>query len=95
MNTAFAIKLNWYRAPDRRPERPRRDKDGQPIAPAAEREIKYRGFEGPVHLPAELVGIVVAILGLNNRQVGVPAAIGTADLPNANYLSPPRCRKSD
>ncbi len=89
VNAAFAITLNRYRAPDRRPHRPRRDKDGQPIAPAAEREIRYRGFEGPVHLPAELIGIVVVVLGLDNRQVGGPAAVGTGDPPNANYLSPP------
>lgn len=89
MNAAFAIKLNWYRAPDRRPRRPRRDRDGQRSAAAGEGEISYRGFEGPVHLTAELVGVVVAIVGLDNRQVGGPTAVGTGDPPNSNYLSPP------
>ncbi|MBV8813298.1 MAG: choice-of-anchor D domain-containing protein [Verrucomicrobia bacterium] len=88
INAAFGIKLNWYRAPDRRPQRPRLDQTGNSIPLAGERELRYRGFEGPVHLATQLIGVVVAVIGLDNRQVGGPAAVGTGDPPNSNYLSP-------
>jgi kumamolisin len=32
----------------------------------------YRGHDGPVHLPAELVGIVDGVLGLDNRRQVMP-----------------------
>src|SRR5262249_24805946 len=31
---------------------------------------KYRGREGPIHVPAELAEIVTGVFGLDNRQVG-------------------------
>jgi hypothetical protein len=48
----------------------------------------YRGFEGPAHLPSELIQVVRAVIGLNNRQIGKPMGTGTGDPPGANYLSP-------
>jgi len=32
----------------------------------------YRGFSGPIHLPAELAGVVEAVLGLDDRAVARP-----------------------
>jgi kumamolisin len=32
----------------------------------------YRGYEGPIHLPAELQGVVEAVLGLDDRQQAKP-----------------------
>src|SRR6516162_1215078 len=54
---------------------------GEPPAPGGERRrrlaeeagadeadrLTYRGREGAVHLPADLVGVVQAVLGLDNR----------------------------
>ncbi len=52
------------------------------------REHVHRGFEGPVHLPPKLVGIVTAVIGLDNRRLGGPAGTGTGDPAGAQYLSP-------
>ena len=89
MNAAFAVTLNRYRAPDRRvEERPRKGK----VLPFAEHtppgEQVYRGFEGPASLPAKLVGMVTAVIGLDNRRLGVPAGTGTGDPAGAQYLDP-------
>ncbi len=51
-------------------------------------EHVHRGFEGPAHLPTKLIGIVTAVIGLDNRRLGVPAGTGTGDPPGAAYLSP-------
>ncbi len=53
----------------------------------AEEDV-YRGFEGPVHLPATLVDVVEAVIGLDNRQIVHPMGVGTGDPQNAEYLSP-------
>lgn len=87
-NAAFAITLNMYRAPWRHASRPVPGKDGRQILGSPTTEHMHRGFEGPAHLPAELVELVSAVLGLDNRSMGRPAATGTGDPPNANYLSP-------
>jgi kumamolisin len=47
---------------------------------------QYHGYEGPVHLPQNLDGIVEAVLGLDNRPV--PSRHLAADPPNTNPLSP-------
>ena len=46
----------------------------------------YRGREGHVHLPAELIEIVTGVFGLDNRQVGKL----NGDPPNTILLSPPQ-----
>jgi hypothetical protein len=88
MNAAFGVTLNMYRAPRRYVDRAPLDRDGRKTASQPGGEVIYRGFEGPVHLPSELAEIIIAVIGLDNRQVGGPAAVGTGDPPHSNYLSP-------
>lgn len=89
LNAAFAVTLNWYRAPDRvmrlhsRGPKDHPGKDHVHI-----REHVHRGFEGPAHLPAGIAGIVTAVVGLDNRRLGGPAGNGTGDPAGAEYLSP-------
>ncbi len=75
VDAAFAITLNRYRAAPSKASRSQAD------------EI-YRAYQGPVHLPAALIGIVEAVIGLNTRQLLHPMGTGTGDPPNSNYLSP-------
>ncbi len=83
VNAAFAIKLNRYRRPA----------SGANLGPGRAGELRspeeetYRGFEGHVHLPSELIAVVRAVIGLDNRQIG-RSAVGTGDPPSANYMSP-------
>ena len=46
----------------------------------------YRGHEGPVHVPADLAGIVEAVVGLDTRKV--PARHANSDPGNTNPLTP-------
>jgi hypothetical protein len=89
MNSAFGVTLRRYRAPERRlpPRPPRREEEGRPFGdhlPARD----YRGFEGPVHLPANLIELVEAVIGLDDRKLGLPAGTGTGDPPGAVQLTP-------
>lgn len=91
MNAAFGVTLNRYRAPERKvPEHPpRKEGEGRPFGDHREMGAhEYRGFEGPVHLPANLVELVEAVIGLDNRKLGRPAGTGTGDPPGAGYLTP-------
>jgi hypothetical protein len=88
INSAFGITLNQYRAPRRFFPRPVRTARGTGAQAPAITEHLHRGFEGPVHLPAELAGVVRAILGLDNRRVGGPAGTGKGDPPGADSLLP-------
>ena len=47
----------------------------------------FRSHEGPVHLPSELVGVVVAVFGLNTRTEGRHNA--NTDPPGAATTTPP------
>jgi kumamolisin len=87
INAAFAVTLNRYRAPHSLAMRAYLTRGRGAESQTHEEEI-YRGFEGPVHLPAELIELVRAVIGLNNRQLGHPMGTGTGDPPGANYLSP-------
>ena len=83
MNSAFGVTLNRYRAPERRVHaRPlRKEGEGRPFGDHLEIAAhEYRGFEGPVHLPSNLVGLVEGVIGLDNRRLGIPAGIGTGDI---------------
>ena len=88
INKAFAITLKKYRAPRRHLPRPTPKLNEPDAARVTIREHVHRGYDGPVHLPAELIGVIVAVIGLDNRMVGAPAATGTGDPPSSNYLSP-------
>ena len=56
----------------------------------------YRGREGPVHVPAELSGVVEAVFGLDNRRFGrahprrpkEARAIAGDGLPDNTYFRP-------
>ena len=91
MNAAFGVTLHRYRAPERKaPAHPPRKKgEGRPFGDHREMGAhEYRGFEGRVHLPANLAELVEAVIGLDNRKLGRPAANGTGDPPGAGYLTP-------
>ncbi|GAA1949284.1 S53 family peptidase [Kitasatospora viridis] len=52
------------------------------------RRRSYRGREGAVHLPAELAGVVTAVLGLDNRPLGgTRLARRTARIPLARLAA--------
>ena len=76
MKNAFGVTLNWYEspvpvAPDRTNTRREIEKSEQPQTQT------HFGYDGAVNIPAELKGIVTAVIGLDNRQMG--AASGTGD----------------
>ena len=90
LNSTFGITLNRYRAPARFAPRPQ-PKPGQ-ARPFGDhihaREHEYHGFEGPIHLPADLIEVITTVIGLDNRRLGISAGNGTGDPPGASYLSP-------
>jgi hypothetical protein len=89
MNAAFGVTLNRYRVPERPMERQRREGKVRPFAEHTPGEEQvHRGFEGPVYLPTKLIGVVAAVIGLDNRRLGVPAGNGTGDPAGAQYLDP-------
>jgi len=89
INAAFGITLNQYRAPRRFVERRIEKRGERPTEVHSEiREHVHRGFEGQVHLPPKFVGIITAVIGLDNRRLGGPAGTGTGDPAGAQYLSP-------
>ncbi|PMD30213.1 protease propeptide/inhibitor [Hyaloscypha variabilis F] len=87
-NTAFGIELNRYESP----LPPRRvcphlsshpgDGDGDGEAPATH---IHRGFDGLVNLPAALSGVVIAVIGLDNRSRGGPC--GDGNPPGADAIT--------
>jgi subtilase family serine protease len=88
INRAFAITLKRYRAPQRHLPRPTPKLNEPDAAHVTIREHEHRGYDGPIHLPADLVGVITAVIGLDNRMVGAPAATGTGDPSSSIYLSP-------
>ncbi len=82
LNAAFGITLNRYEGP--RPAS-RVKLAGVPAAPATH---AHHGYDGPVHLPADLIGVVLAVVGLDNRHLG-DAGGSTGDPPNSNPLPVP------
>jgi subtilase family serine protease len=90
---AFGVTLNHYEGPlptgGRRPgSTPREASEVPAPAPALVRH----GYDGPVYLPNDLAGIVLAVVGLDDRSrsipCGGPAAAGN-DPPGASALSVP------
>ena len=95
VNETFDIRLDWlriYKDPIPGKSKEKAGK-GQPqpgkaqSQPGEKVEHIYHGFEGAASVPSDLSGIVVAVIGLDNRQLGGPAN-GTGDPAGAHYLSP-------
>lgn len=53
---------------------------------------RYRGREGPVHLPGDVADVVVGVFGLDNRPMARRASNGTSP-PGASTLTPPQVAK--
>jgi hypothetical protein len=90
MAAAFGITLNQYEAPY--PAAPRARKtgggtDGGPATPTAQTYV-HHGYDGAVSLPPELSDVVLAVVGLDNRRVSIPAG-GTGDPTGASQLEVP------
>lgn len=83
MNGAFGIQLNRYESPLRKGR-----KSGGASVEASPAVHVHHGYDGAVHIPSELAGIVTAIVGLDNRSMGGPGG-GTGDPPNSNPLAVP------
>jgi hypothetical protein len=80
MNKAFAVDLGQYQSPSgTRPDAP-----GTPSGPPP-----YRGYDGPVRVPANLGDIVEGVFGLDNRQLGRPAIVSADATPAIPPLTPP------
>jgi kumamolisin len=89
MDAAFGIRLKRFRAPRRVAHRRFRPGEDRPaVDPVTIEQHEHRGFEGPAKVPAKLIGIVTAVIGLDDRSLGGPAGTGTGDPPGAAYLSP-------
>jgi hypothetical protein len=91
MESAFGVTLNRYRSPERSvPVRPpRKEGEGRSFGDHVEISAhEYRGYEGPLHLPVHLVGLVEAVIGLDNRRLGMPGGTRTGDPPGAVQLPP-------
>ncbi len=73
INAAFGIQLNQYETP--RPEYRSRAHSMSARESALNAEAQmymHHGYDGPVHIPDALAGIVIAVIGLDNRAVGGP-----------------------
>jgi subtilase family serine protease len=92
-STAFGVTLNQYSAPLPQnlhgvlTETPG---TAAPTAPSATEPAPapamqtYRGFDDQVYLPPALSGVVLSIIGLDNRIAGCRA--GTGDPPSSSFL---------
>jgi pro-kumamolisin-like protein len=90
LNSAFGVRLNRYRMPERFVPRPEpKPGQGRPFGDHLPvREQEYHSFEGAIRLPADLVELITTVIGLDNRRLGISAGNGTGDPPGAAYLSP-------
>jgi kumamolisin len=87
INSAFQIVLNRYEEP-----LPIPSSHTTPQSATRSTTVSthiYHGFEGQVHLPTELAGIVTGVIGLDNRAAGAPAGVGSGDPPSAYSLTVP------
>ncbi len=87
VNEAFAVELGHYEVehPARR-EHKRMEGDARPAEP--EREA-YRGYEGEVHIPVDVAGVVEGVFGLDNRRMA-RRAVPTVPFPVITPLTPPQ-----
>jgi len=73
INAAFAIQLNRYETP--LPEyrsRARATSAAESATQAPAPTHIHHGYDGPIHIPNELAGIITAVIGLDNRVAGGP-----------------------
>lgn len=89
LRKAFAVDLNRYEADDiverlRRPLRPGEE------APAKPGKTVYIGYEGHVHVPQSLAGVIEAVFGLDRRRL---ARRAVTPLPTILPLTPPQVAK--
>ncbi len=96
LNEAFGVTLNQYEGP--LPGALPRIRGSATASPHAAGTHTHHGYDGAVHLPADLAGIVVGVVGLDNRsrcvpgtssgdptptqQLAVPAVAGLYNFPN-------------
>jgi kumamolisin len=87
INEVFGVALNHYEAPvrERRSHRSAKVSGEEPA-----RTQRHRGFDGAVHLPAEISELVTAVVGLDNRSGGGPAGGPSGDPPNSKSLAVPQ-----
>lgn len=92
MNAAFGVQLNHYESP----LPPSRSPPASPDSAASESYLVargsrpthvHRGYDGAVHLPAELTEVVDAVIGLDNRRRGAPATVGSGDPSGATPVT--------
>jgi kumamolisin len=82
LNAAFGVTLTRYQG-----KRPAcRVKSAAAAATAATHV--HHGYDGPIQLPPDLVDVVRAVVGLDNRSLG-DAGGSSGDPPNANLLPVP------
>ncbi|OUL74057.1 S53 family peptidase [Paraburkholderia hospita] len=86
LNAAFGVTLNEYEAP--RPEAAPRTRLAARTTPASPDLYTHHSYDGSVHVPANLVGIVQAVVGLDNRSLG-GAGGSSGDPPNSQQLAVP------
>jgi hypothetical protein len=71
INAAFGIQLNRYETP--RPEyRSRAVSEKAAAEDESPQTHTHHGYDGPIHIPDALAGVVTAVIGLDNRAVGGP-----------------------
>ncbi len=90
MEAAFGVTLQRFKAPLPSARRARR---GGEVAKGPAREVPaethvHNGYDGAVQLPANLAGVVVAVIGLDDRRLSVPAG-GTGDPAGATTSQVP------
>ena len=85
INQAFGVELGRYEV-EPRPERERERIEGDPRPIKRELET-YRGYEGDVHLPADVAPVVEGVFGLDNRRMARRAIV---PLPVITPLTPPQ-----
>jgi kumamolisin len=85
LNEAFAVELGRYEV-EPRPEGERKRIGGDPRPIKHELET-YRGYEGDVHLPADVAPVVEGVFGLDNRRTARRAIV---PLPVITPLTPPQ-----
>jgi kumamolisin len=80
-NRLFGIELQRYADP-RAPEIPE-FAQGNELKTLSPRS--HRGFDGAVHLPIELAGILTAVVGLDDRFLGAPRGAAVGGQAGAGY----------